>query len=68
MTTNQTTRETEHTEACYAMPFCTICGKRKAPRGRSVPDATAMSRCTAECTGYNEDPQPGHLWPDERKP
>jgi hypothetical protein len=53
-------------DACYAMPECLTCGKRKVPRGRLVPDAMATSRCTALCVGYTEDPQAGHLWPDER--
>ena len=51
---------------CWAMPTCTTCGLRKAPRGRSIPLPAAGSYCTwHDCEGYNLDPQPGHLWPGE---
>lgn len=56
---------TEHTPACSAMPTCATCGRRKAPRGRSVPLELASSLCGVDCEGYRLDPQPGHLWPNE---
>jgi hypothetical protein len=59
-------KQQEHTEACYAQPHCTVCGKRKAPNGRSVPMEMATSLCNADCNGYHQEPLPGHLWPDER--
>ena len=49
--------------------YCTVCGRRKAPRGRSVPDAMASGLCTMgpdfQCPGYDEDPRVGSLWPGE---
>ncbi len=44
---------------------CVTCGKSKAPHGRSVADIMADSLCSHRCPGYNEDPQPGCLWPGE---
>ncbi len=55
----------ECTEACRAMPDCTVCGRRKAPVGRSVPLECGGSYCDWECDGYRKDPKPGHLWPGE---
>jgi hypothetical protein len=57
---------TEHTEACWAMPTCTVCGLRKKPRGRSAPLEMANSLCSGpDCPGYAQGPQAGHLWPGE---
>lgn len=53
------------TEACEAEVRCTVCKLRKAPRGRSVAMEAASSYCHMDCTGYWQDPQPGHLWPGE---
>lgn len=53
------------TDACWAMPECAVCGKRKAPRGRSVPLPMAGGLCDWECPGYQLAPKPGHLWPGE---
>jgi len=44
---------------------CTVCGQRKAPQGRSIPDATSASYCTHECKGYYTDPQPDYLFSTE---
>ncbi len=49
---------------------CTTCGMRKAPRGRSVPDALLGGLCHDDysrmtCPGYWDDPKPGDLWPGE---
>jgi hypothetical protein len=44
---------------------CKVCGLRKKPVGRSAPMEMANSLCDWECPGYNQDPKPGHLWPDE---
>ena len=48
---------------------CVVCGKRKAPFGRSVPAATSASYCNdwpgSECEGYHKDPQPDTLFPGE---
>jgi hypothetical protein len=46
---------------------CTICHRRKAPRGRSVAAAMANSMCDDDCPGYRLDPYPGQLWPGETK-
>lgn len=53
------------TPACWAMPDCAVCGRCKAPRGRSVPAEAGGSLCVSGCPGYNLDPQPGHYWPGE---
>lgn len=47
--------------------YCTVCEKRKAPRGRSVAPAMANSMCDSDCRGYYEDPKPGELWPGETR-
>lgn len=44
---------------------CKTCGKRKAPRGRSLPMMTARDYCTWECPGYKDLPHPGDLFPGE---
>jgi hypothetical protein len=46
---------------------CKICGLRKKPRGRSAPLEMANSLCDHECPGYNQDPEPGWLWPGETR-
>jgi len=53
------------TEACEAMPECSVCRMRKKPLGRSAPLEMANSLCDHECPGYRQDPKPGHLWPGE---
>lgn len=53
------------TEKCAAMPTCAECGRRKAPRGRSVPMEAANGYCNWECPGYGLEPRSGHLWPEE---
>ncbi len=47
------------------MQTCTTCGLPKKPIGRDAPLALANGLCDHECPGYREDPQPGHLWPEE---
>ena len=43
---------------------CTICGHMKKPIGRSGPlGAYYCERDT--CTGYDTEPFPGSLWPNE---
>lgn len=44
---------------------CNVCGRRKAPHGRSVADAMANSLCDRDCAGYLQEPMPGCLWPGE---
>ena len=41
--------------------YCRVCGKTKAPHGRSIPSETANSYCHLECAGYETDPLPGCL-------
>ncbi len=53
------------TPECWTMPDCATCGKRKAPRGRSIPLPAAGGYCDSQCRGYYDDPKPGHLWPSE---
>jgi hypothetical protein len=53
------------TDACYAMPECTVCHKRKKPEGRSAPLAMCASVCDQDCRGYYYAPRAGHLWPEE---
>ncbi len=48
------------------MPECKTCGLGKAPHGRDVAAAMAGSYCTWQCPGYDEEPEPGELWPGER--
>lgn len=48
--------------ACWTPVDCTLCGKRKAPSGRSVPLAMANGYCDNDCAGYHQDPKPPHLW------
>ena len=44
---------------------CTVCGLRKKPHGRSAPLTMANSLCDYECPGYDKEPIPGCLWPNE---
>lgn len=49
---------------------CVLCGKEKAPHGRSVPTEMESYRCMREfgeggCLGYDMDPLSGCLWPGE---
>lgn len=55
-------------ERCRAPVTCTVCKMRKAPVGRSVPMEAANGYCNWECEGYDRDPKPGHLWPNEDLP
>lgn len=45
--------------------YCTRCGLRKKPIGRSAPLALANSLCDDDCPGYRQEPIPGDLWPGE---
>lgn len=42
--------------------YCTTCGLRKCPRGRSAP---MIPMCNFECEGYSTEPLIGDLWPGE---
>lgn len=53
------------TENCERQPRCTVCHKTKNPRGRSAPLEMANSLCDWDCSGYTQEPTPGHLWPGE---
>jgi len=53
------------TEACTETPDCTVCGRPKALRGRSYPLAMGGGRCNYDCPGYDKEPWPGHIWPEE---
>lgn len=45
---------------------CAACGRVKVPHGRSVAPEMAEVCCTAHnCVGYDYDPKPGCLWPNE---
>jgi len=46
---------------------CKVCGRRKKPRGRSAPLEMANSLCDFECPGYDQEPEPGWLWPGETR-
>ena len=54
-------------EACEAMPECTVCHRRKHPRGRDPGVAAASGYCGRDCEGYAAPPGAGHLWPGELK-
>jgi hypothetical protein len=45
--------------------YCTECGLRKKPRGRSAPLALANGLCDGDCPGYHSEPHAGDLWPNE---
>jgi hypothetical protein len=50
----------------FTQPTCTTCGRRKAPVGRSVADASHGSYCTYdECSGYALAPLANGLWSGE---
>ncbi len=53
------------TPKCWALPECSYCYRRKAPRGRSVPLAAGADFCDSDCEGYYADPKPGHYWSKE---
>ena len=42
---------------------CVLCGRPKAPVGRSVPPE--MYLCDHRCNGYAQPPLSGSLWPGE---
>lgn len=44
---------------------CSVCNLNKPPRGRSVPMEAANGMCHHECSGYDLDPRPSSLWPNE---
>lgn len=44
---------------------CAVCGKTKAPVGRSVPPCLYLCESALECDGHRQDPQVGSLWPNE---
>lgn len=52
-------------EKCRTPVYCTICGRRKKPRGR---DSMDNGLCDHECEGYDKPPRAGHLWPSESLP
>src|ERR1041384_385109 len=53
------------TDACRTPVNCTVCGLRKNPVGRSASLEMCNSLCDWECEGYQQDPKPPHLWPNE---
>ncbi len=53
------------TKDCEIMPNCLTCGLMKKPIGRDAPAACQGGYCDEECSGYRQDPMPGHLWPGE---
>lgn len=55
----------KHTEACWAMPECTVCGMRKKPYGRDAGVNAANGYCGEDCEGYHKEPLAGHFWPGE---
>lgn len=50
---------------CERRVICKLCGRIKAPSGRSVPLEVSAGYCSHDCDGYWKDPKPGHLWPGE---
>lgn len=42
---------------------CGTCGRIKKPFGRSAPVGVYM--CEYGCPGYDREPLPSHLWPNE---
>ena len=50
---------------CEKIVDCTVCGRRKPPRGRSVPMEAASGYCEHECPGHDAEPLGGHLWRGE---
>ena len=55
-----------HTEACWAMPECTVCARRKKPYGRDPGVVAANGYCGSDCPGYHQAPLAGHFWPGEK--
>lgn len=53
------------TPKCGEPVQCATCGRTKAPIGRSVPLAAAGGYCDDGCSGYDNEPRAGHLWPGE---
>lgn len=48
--------------------YCTVCGRRKTPIGRSAPLELAGNLChDTDCSGYRLEPYPGELWPNETR-
>jgi hypothetical protein len=45
--------------------YCTVCHLRKKPLGRLAPMAMAGSLCDDNCRGYQQEPYPDVLWPNE---
>lgn len=43
---------------------CTVCHLYKKPHGRDAPN---NNWCDEDCSGYNNFPKPGCLWPGESK-
>lgn len=43
--------------------YCETCNRQKKPHGRSAPMDHYL--CDQECSGYNDEPRPGCLWPGE---
>ncbi len=45
---------------------CSVCGRDKAPAGRSVPMEMWSGLCSQErCKGYWDEPRPDCRWPGE---
>jgi hypothetical protein len=44
---------------------CSVCGRTKAPVGRSTPAGTYMCESATDCDGYALEPIVGSLWPNE---
>lgn len=53
------------TAECEAMPECTVCHRRKHPRGRDPGLEASSGYCEPECAGSELPPHAGHLWPGE---
>lgn len=54
-----------HTEECWSMPRCTVCGLIKPPYGRDPGVMMSGGMCGPDCSGYMEEPKAGHFWRDE---
>ena len=48
---------------CERVVTCAVCGRTKAPEGRSAP--MGFGYCESGCDGYYQEPRAGHLWPRE---
>lgn len=46
---------------------CTVCHRTKKPWGRDASLGSANGYCDHSCGGYRLDPQPGDLWPGEKR-